>query len=93
MSRADDDNPEWTKETFRKARRALDIFPQLDLPKPRKGRGPQKTPTKVQTTIRLDSDVIAHFKARGRGWQTLVNDTLREAVERRPPSRRKTRAR
>jgi uncharacterized protein (DUF4415 family) len=28
----------------------------------------------------LDPDVIAHFKAGGRGWQTRVNAALRKAA-------------
>lgn len=40
-------------------------------------RGPQKAPTKVPTTIRLDPDVLAELKAKGSGWQTRVNDALR----------------
>ena len=88
MSKAKDiDNPEWTREMFRKARPAKKVFPELDLPKP-KGRGPQKEPTKVQTTIRLDRDVLSHFKTGGRGWQSRINDTLREAL----PAQRKKRA-
>jgi uncharacterized protein (DUF4415 family) len=91
MSRIDDDNPEWTRATFRKARPAHEVFPHLELPKPRKGRGPQKAPTKVQTTIRLDSDVIAYFKAEGNGWQSRLNDALRGVVERRRVVKRKAR--
>ena len=91
MSRIDNDNPEWTRATFRKAKPAREVFPHLDLPKVRKGRGRQKAPTKVQTTIRLDSDVIAYFKAKGSGWQSRINDALRSLVERRSPARRKTR--
>jgi uncharacterized protein (DUF4415 family) len=91
MSRNDDDNPEWTRATFRKARPAQEVFPHLEFPKPRKGRGPQKAPTKVQTTIRLDNDVIAYFKSKGRGWQSSINDALRSVVEQRRPAKRKTR--
>jgi uncharacterized protein (DUF4415 family) len=43
-------------------------------------RGAQKALTKVPTTIRLDRDVIEHFRASGRGWQTRLNDTLRHAI-------------
>ena len=45
-------------------------------------RGPQKTPTKLQATIRFDRDVIEYFRGTGRGWQTRVNETLRREVER-----------
>ncbi|MBI3903849.1 MAG: BrnA antitoxin family protein [Nitrosomonadales bacterium] len=41
-------------------------------------RGAQKSPLKVPTTIRFDPDVLAAMKATGRGWQTRVNDLLRE---------------
>jgi uncharacterized protein (DUF4415 family) len=86
VSKAKDiDNPEWTRDMFRKARPAKEAFAHLDLPKP-KGRGPQKTPTKVQTTIRLDRDVLSHFKRGGRGWQSRINKTLRKAL---PAQRRK----
>jgi uncharacterized protein (DUF4415 family) len=44
-------------------------------------RGPQKAPTKVLTTIRLDADVIEYFKAQGPGWQTRINDALRKAMD------------
>lgn len=41
-------------------------------------RGPQKAPTKQATTIRFDADVLAALKASGKGWQTRVNDAMRE---------------
>lgn len=46
----------------------------------RRRRGPQKTPTKVPTTIRFDADVLAALKATGKGWQTRVNDAMRELL-------------
>jgi uncharacterized protein (DUF4415 family) len=80
MSRVDDpDNPEWTKDMFRRARPAREVFPNVDFPKPK--RGPQKEPTKVQTTVRLDRQVIDHFRAGGPGWQTRLNDVLKKIVE------------
>ena len=45
----------------------------------RRGRPPLATP-KVSTTIRLSPDVLAHFKAGGRGWQTRINAALREWI-------------
>lgn len=41
-------------------------------------RGPQKEPTKIKTTIRLSSDVLEAFRATGPGWQTRINDALRD---------------
>ncbi len=64
----DPDNPPWSEE-------------MLGPPAVRRGRGPQKAPTKVLTTIRLDADVIAFFRAQGRGYQTRINEELRRVKE------------
>jgi uncharacterized protein (DUF4415 family) len=68
--RVDPDNPPWSEE-------------MLGPPVFKRGRGPQKTPTKVLTTVRLDADVIAFFRAQGRGYQTRINDELRKVVAKR----------
>lgn len=70
----DPDNPPWTEE-------------MLGPPRFRRGRGPQKTPTKVSTTLRLDREVLDYFRAQGPGYQTRINDTLREAIAKRPAGR------
>ena len=43
-------------------------------------RGPQKRPTKVPVTVRYSPEVVAYFKATGEGWQTRMNEALREYV-------------
>jgi uncharacterized protein (DUF4415 family) len=43
-------------------------------------RGPQKAPTKKLVSIRLDQDVLERAKADGPGWQTRINDILRDAL-------------
>jgi uncharacterized protein (DUF4415 family) len=48
-------------------------------------RGPQKRPTKVPTTIRFDPDVLAALKTTGKGWQTRVNDAMREWLKEHSP--------
>jgi uncharacterized protein (DUF4415 family) len=68
--RIDPDNPPWSEET-------------LGPPVSKRGRGPQKSPTKVITTVRLDADVISYFKSQGRGYQTRINDELRKVVAKR----------
>jgi len=70
----DPDNPLWSEE-------------MLGPPVIKRGRGPQKTPTKVMTTVRLDADVIAFFKSQGRGYQTRINDELRKVVKKRQTAR------
>ena len=37
-------------------------------------------PPKLPVTLRLDSDVVRHFRATGKGWQTRINDILRKAA-------------
>jgi uncharacterized protein (DUF4415 family) len=36
---------------------------------------------KQQITLRLDPDVVAFFRKRGRGYQTAINAVLRKYVE------------
>lgn len=43
-------------------------------------RGKFYRPIKESTTIRLDADVKAWLKAKGRGYQTKLNDLLRKAM-------------
>lgn len=44
----------------------------------RRSRGPNKNPTKEQVAIRLDRDVLVAFRAGGPGWQTRMNDALKD---------------
>jgi uncharacterized protein (DUF4415 family) len=76
---ADPDNPEWTAEDFKKARPFKEVFPEL-YESWKRTRGAQKAPTKQLVSLRLDPDVIAHFKAQGAGWQTRINRALRKAM-------------
>ncbi|MEA0722040.1 BrnA antitoxin family protein, partial [Xanthomonas campestris] len=47
--------------------------------KPVRGRGrPAGSGTKVATSLRLDRDLLQAFKDTGDGWQTRLNDALRE---------------
>lgn len=74
-----EDSPEWTVEDFAKAKPFSEAFPEL-YASWKKTRGKQKEPTKVSVGIRLSPDVVAHFRATGRGWQTRVDDILRKAA-------------
>jgi uncharacterized protein (DUF4415 family) len=66
-----DDAPELTDEWFDHA----DLYDGTTLI--RRGR-PKLDQPKISTTLRLDADVIAGFKAKGPKWQTRINDALRE---------------
>jgi uncharacterized protein (DUF4415 family) len=68
-----------------------DVLPLTDAEwlavQPRLMRGrPRKETTKVPTTIRFDADVLLALKASGRGWQTRVNEAMREWVKSHSPS-------
>lgn len=39
-------------------------------------------PVKQSTTVRIDADVLAWLKSKGRGYQTRLNAVLREAMAR-----------
>ena len=43
---------------------------------------PKVEQPKVPVTMRVDADVLEALKASGTGWQTRVNQVLREAVRR-----------
>ena len=40
-------------------------------------RNPYFKPIKASTTLRIDADVLAWLKSRGRGYQTRINGILR----------------
>lgn len=43
-------------------------------------RNPFYKPTKTSTTVRVDSDVLVWLKVQGKGYQTRINEILREAM-------------
>lgn len=48
----------------------------------RRGR-PVGTAKKEAISIRLDKDVLSHFREEGPGWQARINETLRRSMARR----------
>jgi uncharacterized protein (DUF4415 family) len=79
--RAVSENPEWTNADFASAKTFDEAFPGM-----RKGRGPNKAPTKQQVTLRLSPDVVDYFKAEGPGWQSRIDETLVKVVKRKRSS-------
>jgi uncharacterized protein (DUF4415 family) len=75
----DSDNPEWTEEDYRRAKpmpeEILNTFPRM------RGR-PRKPPEekKVQISIKLHPMVLNHYKAKGPGWQTRMEQVLIDAA-------------
>ena len=72
------DTPEITPEQFAHAKPFSDVFPVL-AENMRRARGPQKAPTKVAVQLRLDRDVVERFRASGKGWQSRINEILKQA--------------
>ena len=72
-----DDPAHWKDGT--PARPATEVAPHI-VEAYRRGRGKQKAPTKEFLTLRLDTDIVEHFRRGGKGWQTRLNDMLRKSV-------------
>jgi uncharacterized protein (DUF4415 family) len=70
------DNPEWTDEEIAGARPFAEVLPELAA-SIRKGRGPNKAPTKKLVSLRLSAEVIDKYKAGGAGWQSRIDADLR----------------
>ena len=69
------DNPELTAEDFANARPFAEVFPGI-VAAIKRGRGRQKTPTKMLVSLRLDRDALNAFRASGAGWQSRINDVV-----------------
>ena len=76
----DDDAPELTAERAAKLRPAREVLPDdiINQFKRSPGRPKAETP-KQQVTLRLDADVVEHWRAQGPGWQSGINAALRRA--------------
>src|SRR5215475_7635454 len=77
-----DTAPEWTDEDFDKAEvwegnRFLGHGRDFENGKRKVGR-PKGSGTKEMVTLRIDRDVLDQFRETGPGWQTRLNDALRE---------------
>jgi uncharacterized protein (DUF4415 family) len=78
-----DDAPELTDDFFAKATPMIGdkMVSQKEfkeaVKKSMRGR-PAGTGVKSSTTLRLDTDILTTFKSTGKGWQTRVNNALRE---------------
>lgn len=64
---ADPDNPPLTPEDFARMQ-------------PVRRRGAGRAPRKQLVSLRIDPDVVEHFRATGEGWQARINAALRKAA-------------
>lgn len=69
-------SPELTDEQIANAKPFAEVFPELAA-SIRKGRGPNKAPTKKLVSLRLSGQVIEAYKAKGPGWQSRIDADLR----------------
>ncbi len=82
--RPDEENPEWTAADLARARPAVEVLPELIGREAterilRRSRGrPPKPERKVNQTLRIDPDVLDAYRRLGKGWQTRINQVLRE---------------
>jgi uncharacterized protein (DUF4415 family) len=72
-----DDAPHLDREWFESA----DLYRGNQLV--RRGR-PKSTSPKKAVSLRLDPDVLKHFRSEGPGWQSRINAVLRKAAKLRP---------
>jgi uncharacterized DUF497 family protein len=75
-----DDNPEWTKADFARARAASEVLPPELYKSLTRSRGPAKQPTKRPVSIRLSARVLDYYRALGAGWQTRLNADLEALI-------------
>ncbi len=72
------DSPALTEKIILDMRPASETFPELAKQAARKRgqRGPQKRPRKVTVSLRLDREIIAAYKAGGKGYQSRMAAVL-----------------
>lgn len=88
----DPDNPEWTAEDFARAVPVEQLEPELKavilaaFPRTaaalaaKQGRPPSAV-RKTPVSLRLDPDVVEHFRSTGAGWQSRINALLRASMK------------
>ena len=67
------------QEDFAQFRPIQEVAPDL-LALWKRGRGPQKKPTKVSITLRISPEVDEYFRSTGKGWQCRIDQALKEFV-------------
>ena len=88
----DEDTPELTDEDFTRMRPASEALPEIfgatlaaEMLVPKGGRPRTDTP-KVFAGIRLDAEVLEAFRSKGKGWQTRMNNALKDSLKGHSPA-------
>jgi uncharacterized protein (DUF4415 family) len=80
---ADPESAELSDAELDALRPASEVLPEgilRELTKPKKRGRPPKQNAKIAVKLRLDPDVLSAFRTRGPGWQTSINQILRDAA-------------
>lgn len=65
----------------RSARASVNGGKSVSVEQFRRAGRPKSANPKQAVKLRLDPDVLAHFRATGSGWQTRINAILRRAAK------------
>ncbi|MFH0730760.1 MAG: BrnA antitoxin family protein [Pseudomonadota bacterium] len=86
----DEENPEWTSEDFKSDRPGREVLHEIfnaetanEMLTKKKGR-PLGSGIKESQNMRFDRDILEAFKSTGKGWQTRMNNALREWLKEHP---------
>jgi uncharacterized protein (DUF4415 family) len=80
LEHPDEENPEWTEHGVMKIGDTVVGIEEFRAAVAKKLGRPRSANPKEQVTLRLDADVVEHYRKTGRGWQTRINKTLRKAA-------------
>ena len=76
----DPDTWEATEKEFSQMRTAAEVLPEV-VENYRKNRGrPFKENPKIQLSLRLSPETVNYFRSTGKGWQTKIDEVLKEYV-------------
>jgi uncharacterized protein (DUF4415 family) len=82
LTNKDGEVRELSAEDFKRFKPLAEANPEL-LSKIKRGvgeRGAQNAPKKIPISIRVSPEVVEYFRAGGKGWQSRVDEVLKEYV-------------
>ncbi len=74
----DEETAPLTAEEISALRPATEVFSEMGIEPPRPRGRPKLAHPKEAVSIRLDADIVKALRSSGPGWQTRVNDMLRQ---------------
>jgi uncharacterized protein (DUF4415 family) len=82
LTDADGEVRELTEEDFEHFRPSTEVIPDIikAFERMRGMRGPQKSPVKERVGLRLDAEIVEHFRSTGTGWQSRINEILKTHI-------------